>query len=128
MKALGQTDFRFEFSASLIILHRIELVKCYFYDFCEFYISFAIKTLEKVPEAFKSCFDTAKSKISKHAADPAKNDGFTKQKHIHGDKTLNKYSFGPNVVYYLLTTERYNDKSKKRKNNDLVRPSSISGL
>ena len=37
---------------------------------------------------FKSCFDTAKSKISKNAADPAKKYWFTKQKHIRGDKTL----------------------------------------
>ena len=41
-------------------------------------------------DRFKTCFDTAKSKISKHAADPAKKYGFTKQKHIRGDKTLNK--------------------------------------
>ena len=39
-------------------------------------------------DRFKSCFDTAKRKISKNAADPAKNYGFTKQKHICGDKTL----------------------------------------
>ena len=32
--------------------------------------------------------DTAKSKISTNAAIPAKNYGFTKQKHIRGDKTL----------------------------------------
>ena len=31
-------------------------------------------------EAFKTCFDTAKSKISKNAADPAKKHGFAKQK------------------------------------------------
>ena len=43
---------------------------------------------KKVPEGFKSCFDTAKNKISKNAAIPAKNYGFTKQKHIRGDKTL----------------------------------------
>ena len=50
-----------------------------------------------VLEAFKSCFDTAKSKISKNVADPAKNYGFTKQKHIRGDKTLKIWNFGPNV-------------------------------
>ena len=46
-------------------------------------------------------FDTAKRKISKNAADPAKKYGFTKQKHIRGDKTLNKYNFGPNVMYFV---------------------------
>ena len=50
------------------------------------------------PEGFKTCFDTAKSKISTNAAIPAKKYGFTKQKHIRGDKTLNKYNFGPNVI------------------------------
>ena len=40
-------------------------------------------------DRFKTRFDTAKSKISKNAAIPAKNYGFTKQKHIRGDKTLN---------------------------------------
>ena len=49
-------------------------------------------------DRFKSCFDTAKRKISKNVADPAKNYGFTKQKHIRGDKTLKIYNFGPNVV------------------------------
>ena len=39
-------------------------------------------------DRFKSCFDTAKRKISKNAANPAKDYGFTKQKHIRGDKTL----------------------------------------
>ena len=39
-------------------------------------------------DRFKTRFDTAKSKISKNAAIPAKNYGFTKQKHIRGDKTL----------------------------------------
>ena len=34
------------------------------------------------------CFDTAKSKISTNAAIPAKKYGFTKQKHIRDDKTL----------------------------------------
>ena len=43
---------------------------------------------KNVPEAFKLCFDIAKRKISKNAADPAKQYGFTKQKHIRGDKTL----------------------------------------
>ena len=43
---------------------------------------------KNVPEAFKSCFDTAKRKIAKNVAHPAKNYGFTKQKHIRGDKTL----------------------------------------
>ena len=40
------------------------------------------------PDGFKTCFDTAKSKISKNAAIPAKKYGFTKQKPIRGDKTL----------------------------------------
>ena len=39
-------------------------------------------------DRFKTCFDTAKSKISTNAAIPAKKYGFTKQKHIRGDKTL----------------------------------------
>ena len=39
-------------------------------------------------DPFKMCFDTAKSKISTNAAIPAKKYGFTKQKHIRGDKTL----------------------------------------
>ena len=43
-------------------------------------------------------FDTAKSKISQNAAIPAKNYGFTKQKHIRGDKTLDKYYFGANAT------------------------------
>ena len=47
---------------------------------------------ENIPEGFKTCFDTAKSKISKNAADPAKKYGFTKQKHIRGDKTLKIYN------------------------------------
>ena len=34
------------------------------------------------------CFDTVKSKISQNAVIPAKKYGFTKQKHIRGDKTL----------------------------------------
>ena len=46
------------------------------------------------------CFDTAKSKISKNAADPANKYGFTKQKHIRGDKTLKLYIFGPNVIMF----------------------------
>ena len=40
-------------------------------------------------DRFKTCFDTAKSKISQNAAIPAKKYGFTKQKHIRGEKTLN---------------------------------------
>ena len=39
-------------------------------------------------DRFKTCFDTAKSKISKNAAIPAIQDCFTKQKHIRGEKTL----------------------------------------
>ena len=54
---------------------------------------------KNTPEAFKSCFDAAKRKISKKSAHPAKKYGFTKQKHIRGDKTLNKYNFGPNVIW-----------------------------
>ena len=50
-------------------------------------------------DRFKTCFDTAKSKISTNAAIPAKNYGFTKQKHIRGDKTLKIYNFGPKVTY-----------------------------
>ena len=50
------------------------------------------------------CFDTAKSKISQNAAIPANNYGFTKQKHIRGDKTLKIYNFGPNVVYAARST------------------------
>ena len=50
-----------------------------------------------IPEAFKSCFYSAKRKIAKNAAHPAKKDGITKQKHIRGDKTLKIYNFGPNV-------------------------------
>ena len=49
------------------------------------------------------CFDIAKSKISKNAAIPANKYGFTKQKHIRGDKTLKLYNFGPNVnIIWLL--------------------------
>ena len=48
-------------------------------------------------DRFKTCFDTVKSKISQNAAIPAKKYGFTKQKHIRGDKTLKIYNFGPNV-------------------------------
>ncbi len=47
-------------------------------------------------------FDIAKRKISKNAADPAETYGFTKQKHIRGDKTLNKYKLGPNVIYFCF--------------------------
>ena len=43
---------------------------------------------KNVPDAFKTYFDTAKSKISQNAGIPAKNYGFTKQKHIRGGKTL----------------------------------------
>ena len=64
----------------------------------------ACKFSKKVPEGFKSCFDTAKSKISKNAAIPTKNYGFTKQKHIRGDKTLKIQKFGPNVNMYLRKT------------------------
>ena len=39
-------------------------------------------------DRFKTCFDNAKSKISTNAVIPAKKYGFTKQKHIRGDKTL----------------------------------------
>ena len=37
---------------------------------------------------FKTCFDTAKSKISKNVAIPAIQYCFTKQKHICGEKAL----------------------------------------
>ena len=47
-------------------------------------------------------FDTAKSKISQNVAISAKKDGFTKQKHIRGDKTLKIYNFGPNVIYFVV--------------------------
>ena len=52
---------------------------------------------KNIPEGFKTCFYNAKNKISKNAADPAKNYGFTQQKHIRDDKTLEIYNFGPNV-------------------------------
>ena len=39
-------------------------------------------------DRFKKCFDIVKSTISTNASIPAKNYGFTKQKHIRGDKTL----------------------------------------
>ena len=48
------------------------------------------------------CFDTAKSKISTNAAIPAKKYGFTKQKHIRGDKTLKISNFSPNVIYFVV--------------------------
>ena len=47
-----------------------------------------MQIFENVPEAFNSCFDAAKREISKNAAHHAKKYGFTKQKHIRGDKTL----------------------------------------
>ena len=53
-------------------------------------------------DRIKSCFDTAERKISKNAAIPAKKYGFTKQKHIRGDKTLQIYNFGPNVSIIRL--------------------------
>ena len=37
-------------------------------------------------DRFKTCFDTAKSEISKNAAIPAIQYCFTKQKHIRGEK------------------------------------------
>ena len=49
-------------------------------------------------DRFKTCFDTAKSKILKNAAIPDIQYCFTKQKYICGEKTLNKYNFGPNVI------------------------------
>ena len=58
--------------------------------------------MPQVLDRFKTCFDTAKSKISTNAAIPAKKYGFTKQKYIRGDKTLNKYNFGPNVIYCVF--------------------------
>ena len=42
--------------------------------------------------------------ILKNAAIPASKYGFTKQKHIRGDKTLKIQNFGPNVVYFVLGT------------------------
>ena len=53
------------------------------------------------------CFDTAKSKISKNEATPAKKYGFTKQKYIRGDKTLEIWNFGPNVVYFWPNVAKY---------------------
>ena len=47
--------------------------------------------------ALKRVLILPKSKISKNAATPSKKSGFTKQKHIRGDKTLKIYTFGPNV-------------------------------
>ena len=55
------------------------------------------RKIQLFKDRFKTCFDTAKSKIFKNAAIPAKKYGFTKQKHIRGDKTLKIYNFGPNV-------------------------------
>ena len=46
------------------------------------------RKIELFKHRFKTCFDAAKSKISKSAAIPTKKYGFTKQKHIRGDKTL----------------------------------------
>ena len=46
------------------------------------------RKIQLFKDRFKTCFDTAKSKISQNAAIPAKKYGFTKQKHIRGDKTL----------------------------------------
>ena len=46
------------------------------------------RKIQLFSDRFKTCFDTAKSKISQNAAIPAKNYGFTKQKHIRGEKTL----------------------------------------
>ena len=57
------------------------------------------RKIQRFLDRFKTCFDTAKSKISKNAAIPAIQYGFTKQKHIRGDKTLKIYNFGPNVIY-----------------------------
>ena len=48
------------------------------------------------------CVGTAKSNISTNAAIPAKKDGFTKQNHIRGDKTLKIWKFGPNVIYFVV--------------------------
>ena len=61
-----------------------------------------MQIFENVPEAFKSCFDTAKRKIAKNAARSSKNYGFTKPKHIRGDKTLKICNFGPNVIFSFL--------------------------
>ena len=54
-----------------------------------------------IPEGFKSCFDTGFQWYKSRAAISAKNYGFTKQKHIRGDKTLKVQNFGPNVAYYF---------------------------
>ena len=43
---------------------------------------------KNVPEGFKSCFDTGIEWWRSRAAISAKKYGFTKQKHIRGDKTL----------------------------------------
>ena len=55
------------------------------------------RKIQLFKDRFKTCFDTAKSKISTAAAIPVKKYGFTKQKHIRGDKTQKIYNFGPNV-------------------------------
>ena len=60
------------------------------------------------------CFDTAKSKISKNAAIPAKNYGFTKQNHIRGDKTLKIKQIGPNVVCFVVGLLNGNFKGNKK--------------
>ena len=59
---------------------------------------------KNVPEGFKSCFDSAKRKSSKNAADPAKNYGFWKYMIFHYAKTLEINNFGPNVIYYVFVT------------------------
>ena len=43
---------------------------------------------KNVPEGFKSRFDTAIAKYSSRAAGIFRNFGFTKQKHIRGEKSL----------------------------------------
>ena len=57
-------------------------------------------------DRFKPCFDTAKSKISKNVAIPARKYGFAKQKHIRGDKTLKINTFGPNAVYFVVGSKK----------------------
>ena len=53
-------------------------------------------------DRFKSCFDTAKRKISARGFQIFRNYWNRKQKHIRGDKTLKIWNFGPNVAYSWL--------------------------
>ena len=63
------------------------------------------------PEGFKSCFDTAKSQSSTrgfHRCDIRQHSFDLRRATAI---LLQRQNFGPNVIYYLLTTDRQNDKS-----------------